>query len=103
MAGGMSHLDTFDPKPGSEVQGPTDAIGTRLAGVKLGGHLPQLAKRLNKVSLVRGMTSSQGAHAPGQYLAHTSYSPRATIRHPVSPRNRTAPPVWSKWQCVINR
>ena len=28
------------------------------------------------------MSSEQGAHAPGRYLAHTSYSPRATIRHP---------------------
>ena len=27
MTGGMSHLDTFDPKPGNEAMGPTGAIG----------------------------------------------------------------------------
>lgn len=82
MSGGMSHLDTLDPKPRTEVQGPTKAIKTALPGVMLSEHMPGLAKLLSKVSLIRSMTSEQGAHAPGRYLAHTSYSPRATIRHP---------------------
>jgi hypothetical protein len=81
MSGGMTHLDTFDPKPGAESQGPTKAINTKASGVKLSQYLPKLAQRMNKLAIVRGMSSNQGAHAPGRYLAHTSYSPRATIRH----------------------
>ena len=82
MSGGMSHLDTLDPKPGSQVQGPTKSIATNVPGIRLSEHLPKLAARMDTFSLIRSMTSTQGAHAPGRYLARTSYSPRATIRHP---------------------
>lgn len=81
MSGGMTHLDTFDPKPGSETQGPTKAIATSVSGVRLSEHLPKLAERMDKLSIVRSMTTTQGAHAQGRYLAHTSYAPRSTIRH----------------------
>ena len=30
LAGGLSHIDTFDPKPGREEQGPTGVIGTNV-------------------------------------------------------------------------
>ena len=82
MSGGMSHLDTLDPKPGADSQGPTQPIDTKLSGVKLGEHLGRLSQRADRFALIRSMTSNQGAHAPGRYLAHTSYAPRATIRHP---------------------
>jgi hypothetical protein len=36
---------------------------------------------MDKLTVVRSMTTNQGAHAQGRYLAHTSYAPRATIRH----------------------
>ena len=36
MRGAMSHLDTFDPKPGREVQGETESIKTKTPGVLLG-------------------------------------------------------------------
>jgi hypothetical protein len=81
MSGGMTHLDTFDPKPGAETQGPTKSVNTKVSGIRLSEHLPKLAQRMDKLSILRGMTSKQGAHAPGRYLAHTSYSPRASIRH----------------------
>lgn len=81
MSGGMTHLDTFDPKPGTEVGGPTEAISTKASGVRISEHFPKLAQRLNKLTVIRGMTSNQGAHGPGRYLAHTSYAPRASIQH----------------------
>ena len=81
MSGGMTHLDTFDPKPGGETQGPTKAIGTSVSSIRLSEHFPKLAERMDKLSIVRSMTTNQGAHAQGRYLAHTSYAPRATIRH----------------------
>jgi len=81
MSGGMTHLDTFDPKPGAETQGSTKAIKKSVSGVQLSEHFPKLAERMNKLSIVRSMTTTQGAHAQGRYLAHTSYPPRATVRH----------------------
>ena len=82
MNGAMSQLDTLDPKPGREVQGETKAISTAIPGVKIGEHLPQLAKRLNQVTLIRSLTQETGAHGPGRYLMRTSYKEIASTRHP---------------------
>lgn len=82
LAGGMSHLDTLDPKPGAPTQGPLRAIPTTVDGVLLGEHLPRLAQRLDRCALIRSLTSTQGAHEPGQYLQRTSFQSRGTIRHP---------------------
>lgn len=82
MAGGMSHLDTLDPKPGAKTQGPTVPIPTRADDVMLGQHLPKLAGHMDKACIISSMTSTQGAHEQAQYLMRTSYELRGTIRHP---------------------
>jgi hypothetical protein len=82
MAGGMSHLDTLDPKPGRPVQGPVQAIPSAIDGVMLGQHLPMLAKGLAPCALIRSMTSTQGAHEQGVYYLRTGYTLRGTTRHP---------------------
>src|SRR4051794_38428399 len=35
LAGGPSHIDTFDPKPGQSTNGPFKAISTTAPGVQL--------------------------------------------------------------------
>ncbi len=82
MAGGMSHMDTFDPKPGHHFQGPTGVVDTQTDGVQVSSHLPLLAQHTNKMAIVRSMTSTAGDHNQGNYLMHTSYQERGTIRHP---------------------
>jgi len=82
MSGGMTHLDTFDLKPGAPTQGPTEAIGTSADGVQISKHLPNLAKQMDKVAVINSLSSTQGAHAQGQYFMHTSYTLRGTIKHP---------------------
>jgi uncharacterized protein (DUF1501 family) len=82
MSGGMTHIDTFDPKPGTETGGPTQAIKTKADGVQLAENLPLLANHAKKIAVVRGMTSTKGAHGQGNYFMHTSYAQRSTIRHP---------------------
>ncbi|MFB3067290.1 MAG: DUF1501 domain-containing protein [Planctomycetota bacterium] len=82
MAGGMSHLDTFDTKPGAATQGPTETIGTKADGVRVSEHFPLLAGQMDKVALVNSLSSTQGAHAQGRYFMHTGYQLRGTIRHP---------------------
>jgi hypothetical protein len=82
MAGGMSHLDTFDPKPGAESQGQTGAIKTGVPGIQLGEFLPTLARQINRLAIVRSMTTQTADHEQGEYLMRTSYEQIATERHP---------------------
>ena len=82
MNGGMSHIDTLDPKPGTDVQGPTGVIESNVKGIQLGQHMSQFAKHVDKAAIIRGMSSTQGAHEQAYYLMHTSYSSIGTIKHP---------------------
>ncbi|MCB1243297.1 MAG: DUF1501 domain-containing protein [Verrucomicrobiales bacterium] len=82
MGGGMTHMDTFDPKPGHENQGPVKAIKTNVDGIRISEYLPSLANHADKMAIIRSMTSTAGAHDQGNYLMHTSYEVRNTIRHP---------------------
>ena len=81
MDGGMSHVDTLDPKAG-EVAGPTKAVKSSADGILLGEYLPRTARLMHLGSLVRSLTSNQGAHEQGNYFMHTSYQLRGTISHP---------------------
>ncbi len=82
LRGGISHIDTFDPKPGKPEMGGVQAISTSADGVQISEWFPRLAKQMHHVSLVRSMTSTQGIHDRGTYLAHTSYFITPTITHP---------------------
>lgn len=83
MAGGMSHVDTFDPKPRKKsIMGKTEAIATSADGIQIGHYLPETAKIMNKVCVINSMNSTQGAHEQGAYIMHTSYGMRGTIQHP---------------------
>lgn len=82
MSGGMTHLDTFDLKPGAATQGPTEALKTNADGVQISSHLPNLARHMDKIAVINSLNSTQGAHAQGQYFMHTSYTLRGTIKHP---------------------
>jgi hypothetical protein len=83
MSGGMTHIDTFDPKPeNKEVMGETTAIATSADGIQIGHWLPETAKQMHNASLIRSLTSNQGAHQQANYLLHTSYQRRGTIKHP---------------------
>jgi hypothetical protein len=82
MRGAMSHIDTFDPKPGREEQGETRAIATKLPGVMFGEHLPLLAGLADRLAVIRSLTTETGAHEQGTYLMRTSYPQLNSIRHP---------------------
>jgi hypothetical protein len=83
MNGGQSHLDTWDPKPDNKtVMGPAKAIKTRADGVQLGEYLPRTAKIMHQGCVINSMATSTGAHEQANYLMHTSYGMRSTIRHP---------------------
>lgn len=66
MAGGPSHIDTWDPKPDAprEFRGPFNAISTSLPGVRVCEHLPEQAKLMHKFTLIRSVDSSASNHNP---------------------------------------
>ncbi|MEQ1751731.1 MAG: DUF1501 domain-containing protein [Prosthecobacter sp.] len=83
MTGGMSHLDTWDPKPdNADVMGLTKTINTKVDGIRLSENLPLMARQADKLAIIRSMASTQGAHEQGQYFQRTSYTLRSSIRHP---------------------
>lgn len=82
MSGAMTHIDTFDLKPGKDVQGETKGIQTKVPGMQFGETLPQLAKLANHLAVVRSMSTKTGDHEGGRYLLRTSYKEIASIRHP---------------------
>jgi len=82
LTGAMSHVDTFDPKPGKDVMGETKPIQTKLAGVQFGEYLPQLAGRANDLAIIRSMNTSTADHNQASYLLQTSYRQIASIAHP---------------------
>jgi len=82
MSGGMTHLDTFDLKPGHPNQGATKPIGTNVAGIAISEFLPVLATEFDKIAVIRSMFTQTGDHEDGEYLMRTSYDQIATERHP---------------------
>lgn len=82
MRGAMSQIDTFDPKPDSEVQGETEVIRTRIPSVQFGESLKGLASIADQLAVVRSMNTETGVHENGQYLMKTNYKKIATTAHP---------------------
>ncbi len=66
MAGGPSHIDTWDPKPDRPVQnrGPFGTVATRLPGVRVCEHLPKQAAMLDRFTLLRSVNARHSNHEP---------------------------------------
>ena len=84
LDGGASHLDTFDPKPRapSEIRGPFDSIPTKLAGVRISEHLQRTARLMDKLAIIRTMTSPFGVHNFAVQYLMTGYQPTAALEYP---------------------
>ncbi len=85
LAGGPSHLDTFDPKPdaGNDYCGPLNQpIQTNADGVRIGQLLPLLARQADKFSIVRSMTHGNNGHETASYLTQTGRRPGDRLVYP---------------------
>jgi uncharacterized protein (DUF1501 family) len=71
LAGGVSQLETWDPKPGTNTGGPFQAIPTSVPGVHISELLPQTALQMHRMALVRGVNTNQDDHGEGQYIMET--------------------------------
>lgn len=74
LFGGPSHLDMFDPKPNAppEIRGEFASMATTLPGVRVCEHLPQLARRLHRTSLIRTLAHGYNSHNP--YAVMTGFT-----------------------------
>lgn len=70
LGGGLSHHDTFDPKPeaSEEIRGKYQTIQTNVSGLRIGELLPKMAQAMDKVCLVRS-----GAHNNDHHETATNW------------------------------
>lgn len=67
LSGGLTQHDSFDPKPNAPagIRGEFSAIATQTPGVQVCEHLPLLAARSKKWSLIRSLTTPFNGHSEG--------------------------------------
>lgn len=82
LQGAPSQIDTWDPKPGTETGGPFRAIDTAARGVRICEHLPRVAGRMDRISLVRTVHSKDPNHDTARYLLHTAHRREPTVNYP---------------------
>lgn len=84
LDGGPSHLETFDVKPNApkEVRGPLDSIATNVAGVAISECLPRTAMLLDRLAIIRSVTSPLGEHNFGAHYLMTGYKPTPVLEYP---------------------
>jgi hypothetical protein len=82
MNGGPSQMDTFDLKPGHENGGPYKEIDTNVPGIKISEHLPQLAKHMDKMALIRSMATKEADHGRATYQMRTGRVPGGPVQYP---------------------
>jgi hypothetical protein len=82
MGGGPSTIDLWDLKPGASTGGPFKPINTNADGIQICEHLPMLSKNMDKLSIIRNMSTREADHGRGRYYMHTGYVPNPNIEHP---------------------
>ena len=78
LAGGPSHIETFDPHMGAPVEyrSVTGEVPSRLPGVTLGGTFPQIATVADKMAFVRSFAHNNSGHNGGTHFVMTGYDNR---------------------------
>lgn len=90
LGGGMSQIDTFDPKRrGSSKSSPRvpgsdyDAIDTNVPGMQFTEHLPQMAKLADRCTVVRTVNHRVvDEHAFATNMVHTGRMISGTVTYP---------------------
>src|SRR5689334_15552979 len=78
LEGGPSHVDTWDPKTNSAFK----PIPTNVSGIQISELLPQVAKRMNKLAIVRSMHTKGNDHPQGTHYAITAHEPNPAMHFP---------------------
>src|SRR5215469_8660417 len=105
LEGGPSHIDTWDPKPNSNFK----PISTNVAGIQVSELLPKIAKKMDKLALVRSMHTRGNDHPQATHYVITGHEINPAMQFPsvgsiitkeLGPRNAVPPyvlaPKWDK-------
>ncbi len=71
MHGGLSQLESWDPKPGTDTGGPFRSIPTSVPGIQICELLPKTAQQMHHLCLIRGVNTSEDDHGKGRYKVET--------------------------------
>lgn len=82
MDGGPSQYDTFNPKVGSDKQGPAKAISTNVPGVEFADFWPKTSQVMDKIALIRSMRTPEAVHDRAIHHLRTGYRPNPAIQYP---------------------
>jgi hypothetical protein len=82
LAGGVSQLETWDPKPGTDTGGPFQAIPTSVPGTHICELLPYTAKQMHHLALIRGINTKEDDHGKGHYIMQTGRRPEPAMEWP---------------------
>lgn len=94
--GGMSHLETWDPKPDAprEYRGEFDPIATSVPGIRVCEHMPRLARQMHRLAVIRSVHHRCSAHGKGMYWNFTGHAP------PAPELAANLPPSRQDWPCL---
>jgi len=82
MHGGLSQLESWDPKPGTETGGPFRSIETSVPGIRICELMPETAKIMHHLTLVRGVNTSEDDHGKGTYMMLTGRRQTPAANYP---------------------
>jgi hypothetical protein len=84
LAGGPSHIDTFDLKPDAPGanRGEFKPIQTNVGGVEICEHLPKLAQCADKFAILRGVSHTLAAHDLGTKYLNSGNRPLPSLEFP---------------------
>ena len=80
LSGGLGQHDSFDMKPDAPetIRGEFKPIATRTPGIQICEHLPMLAARSDRWTLVRSLTHPYNVHSNGHHVMLTGRTPLPT-------------------------
>jgi uncharacterized protein (DUF1501 family) len=82
LAGGVSQLETWDPKPGTDTGGPFRAIPTSVPGTQICELLPHSARQMHRLALVRSINTRENDHGKGKYAMEHGRRQEAASTYP---------------------
>lgn len=95
LSGGLGQQDSFDPKPNAplEIRGEFNPIATQTPGLQICEHMPMLAARSNKWSVVRSLSHPYNEHSQGHMVMLSGRSTMPTGFNPSVPKPTDHPSI----------
>ncbi len=84
LAGGPATIDMWDlrPEAPSNIRGEFQPISTSVNGIQISEHLPQMARAMNKCTIVRSLAHTIPSHSPATVFMTTGNRPTPALNYP---------------------